>query len=236
MANEATYFGWFESKGVQLSFVKECFDFKQEILKYWKKNGVPHTKAMHNWKTEFILKQIRDNDISTVLETGTCMGVTIMVIAHAIELAGRKPRCWSLDIRNRGQSKVFNAFPDFRGKVEMHVYKPGQTAKFLEEHDIPELDFLSLDGDHTREGVKYDYETFEPRTRKGGLIVFDDVSIYGKFKGNENPNAYVRSLGDVHFIPNYPAAGEIGQSGPDFFAYMYKDGREHVERSARTIM
>jgi predicted O-methyltransferase YrrM len=38
-----------------------------------------------------------------------------------------------------------------------------------------ELDFLFIDGDHTYEGVKKDFEMYSPLVRKGGLIAFHDI-------------------------------------------------------------
>lgn len=38
-----------------------------------------------------------------------------------------------------------------------------------------ELDYLFIDGDHTYEGVKRDYDLYSPFVRKGGVIVFHDI-------------------------------------------------------------
>ncbi len=38
-----------------------------------------------------------------------------------------------------------------------------------------QLDFLFIDGDHTYEGVKKDFEMYSPLVRKGGIIAFHDI-------------------------------------------------------------
>ncbi len=38
-----------------------------------------------------------------------------------------------------------------------------------------EIDFLFIDGDHSYEGVKQDYELYSPLVKKGGIIAFHDV-------------------------------------------------------------
>lgn len=38
-----------------------------------------------------------------------------------------------------------------------------------------DLDFLLIDGDHTYEGVRQDYEMYSPAVRKDGLIAFHDI-------------------------------------------------------------
>jgi len=37
------------------------------------------------------------------------------------------------------------------------------------------LDFLFIDGDHTYEGVKRDFEMYSPLVRNGGIIAFHDI-------------------------------------------------------------
>lgn len=37
------------------------------------------------------------------------------------------------------------------------------------------VDFLFIDGDHTYEGVKHDFELFSPLVRPGGIIAFHDI-------------------------------------------------------------
>jgi predicted O-methyltransferase YrrM len=39
-----------------------------------------------------------------------------------------------------------------------------------------QIDLLFIDGDHTYEGVKKDWEMYSPLVRSGGLIVFHDVA------------------------------------------------------------
>jgi len=42
--------------------------------------------------------------------------------------------------------------------------------------DNQKLDFLFIDGDHTYEGVKKDFEMYSPFVKKGGYIAFHDVN------------------------------------------------------------
>lgn len=39
----------------------------------------------------------------------------------------------------------------------------------------PTIDFLFIDGDHSYEGVKKDFEMYAPLVKKGGVIVFHDA-------------------------------------------------------------
>jgi len=37
------------------------------------------------------------------------------------------------------------------------------------------VDLLFVDGDHSEEGVRRDYELYSPLVRRGGLVVFHDI-------------------------------------------------------------
>lgn len=39
----------------------------------------------------------------------------------------------------------------------------------------PRVDFLFIDGDHTFDGVKADYEMYSPLVRPGGIVAFHDI-------------------------------------------------------------
>ena len=41
------------------------------------------------------------------------------------------------------------------------------------------VDFLFIDGDHSHEGVKKDFEMYSPLVRKGGIIAFHDIVPFG---------------------------------------------------------
>jgi predicted O-methyltransferase YrrM len=43
------------------------------------------------------------------------------------------------------------------------------------------VDLLFIDGDHTYEGVKKDFEMYSPLVRKGGIIAFHDI-VFGPFE------------------------------------------------------
>jgi hypothetical protein len=39
-----------------------------------------------------------------------------------------------------------------------------------------ELDMLFIDGDHSYDGVRNDWEMYSPYVRKGGLVIFHDIA------------------------------------------------------------
>lgn len=66
-----------------------------------------------------------------------------------------------------------------------HVEYLQCTSTELREHWESPIDILYIDGDHTYQGCKKDYDMFYPFVRKGGLILIHDTLFYkdiiGKF-------------------------------------------------------
>ena len=48
----------------------------------------------------------------------------------------------------------------------------------MELLDGSKLDFLFIDGDHTYEGVKKDFELYSPLVAKGGIVAFHDIASH----------------------------------------------------------
>lgn len=54
-------------------------------------------------------------------------------------------------------------------------HSAGTFAQVYEALRGERLDFLFIDGDHSAEGVREDFETYGSLVRKGGLIAFHDI-------------------------------------------------------------
>ena len=112
----------------------------------------------------------------TILEIGTCNGGTLFIWSNLA--SGRVISC------DLNESKV-------RGELYQHFTPTGSDCdvvslagdshsdaflKVVEARlEGEKVDFLFIDGDHTEEGVKKDYEMYSPLVRKGGLIAFHDI-------------------------------------------------------------
>jgi cephalosporin hydroxylase len=109
-----------------------------------------------------------------VLEIGTGRGGTLFLFA---DVAQADAVLVSVDAAKQ------------RGRLYRALGRPGQRAVFLggDSHS-PQLrqqvghalrgravDFLFIDGDHTRAGVQADFDMYSPLVRKGGLVAFHDI-------------------------------------------------------------
>jgi hypothetical protein len=46
-------------------------------------------------------------------------------------------------------------------------------------NEVPTLDYLHIDGDHSAESARQDWEIFGAKVRPGGLVVVDDIDWHG---------------------------------------------------------
>ena len=78
------------------------------------------------------------------------------------------------------KQKLYRAFLSGQAGRAVHLIQEDSHAKeTLEEvkrilNNEP-VDFLFIDGDHTLEGVKMDFDMYSPLVRRGGLIAFHDI-------------------------------------------------------------
>jgi predicted O-methyltransferase YrrM len=111
-----------------------------------------------------------------VLEIGTARGGTLFLFSY---IAHEEATLISVDLYQTVEKRIL-----FR------YIKKGKQKIFLiqgDSHNIETLkkikailkdnkvDFLFIDGDHSYEGVKKDFEMYSPLVRKGGIIAFHDI-------------------------------------------------------------
>lgn len=117
------------------------------------------------------------------LEIGTANGGTLFLLCR---LADPQARIMSVDLP---EGKFGGGYPAWKTKLYKKFALPEQeldlvrgdshlpeSFEMVKSHfDGAELDYLFIDGDHSYEGVKQDYEMYSPLVRKGGIIAFHDI-------------------------------------------------------------
>jgi predicted O-methyltransferase YrrM len=136
-----------------------------------------------NSELSSLLRLLRDRSPRVVVEIGTDAGGTFYSLC---QLAAKNALLVSIDLpggdfgRGYGEEEI----PRMRGFA-----RKGQSLHFLrcDSHRASTkdrllrilsgraVDVLFIDGDHTYEGVKADFEMYAERVGAGGLIVFHDV-------------------------------------------------------------
>lgn len=74
------------------------------------------------------------------------------------------------------KSRIFDQFTDDEVITVSRDSHEQKTKEYVSDTvDGNEIDFLFIDGDHSYQGVKKDFQMYSDLVRDGGIIVFDDV-------------------------------------------------------------
>jgi predicted O-methyltransferase YrrM len=118
-----------------------------------------------------------------IVEIGTEKGGTL-----AIWCAVADPKATIVSIDLPGGA-FGGGYPGWRTRLYRRFAQPSQTLHLLRKDShqpatrellntlLPAggIDYLFIDGDHTYEGAKQDFEMYSPLVRRGGLVVFHDI-------------------------------------------------------------
>jgi predicted O-methyltransferase YrrM len=154
--------------------VAECFGYCDGFLAPVQ---VPEEMAL-------LLKDVRSLAPNRVLEIGTCKGGSLYMWTRvaqpsativSVDLPGGKYGGGYSKLR----TPIYRRFA--RVQQQLHLLRANShasetLAEVKQLFGAEPIDFLFIDGDHSYEGVKQDWEMYSPLVRKGGLVVFHDVA------------------------------------------------------------
>jgi GT2 family glycosyltransferase len=155
-------------------------------------------------KYELLMLQeyLRHEKIEKILEIGTAHGGSTLLWAKMVEPNGH---VYTVDLPHGGTMLDGTPYKDMVTEFQGNSHDP-ELIKQIQE--IGTADMLFIDGDHSYEGVKQDYENFSPLVRDGGFVVFHDIldtphhrdqGVYVNRLWNEIKDKYV----NVEFVdPN----------------------------------
>ena len=117
------------------------------------------------------------------LEIGTARGGTLLFLTR---LASPQATIMSVDLPGGRFGGGYSArrrwfYQRFaRGAQQLHLlqgdsHSPEMLDRVKAAFSGQPLDYLFIDGDHTYEGVKQDFELYAPLVGKGGVITFHDI-------------------------------------------------------------
>jgi cephalosporin hydroxylase len=126
---------------------------------------------------------VQERRPKALIEIGTRNGGTFFVLCR---LADPRAKVISLDLPG---GKFGGGYTIFQAPVINHMKQSGQQLQLLRTNshdpttrsrvvsvlDHTRLDLLFIDGDHTYDGVKQDFEMYSPLVAPGGMIAFHDI-------------------------------------------------------------
>lgn len=133
---------------------------------------------------ESLLSLLAKNRPQSVMEIGTANGGTLFALAH---VALDEAKITSVDLPNgdfgggyteRGKKRIESyALPTQElGLFRADSHNPNTYAEVVDWLEDEPVDFLMIDGDHSRQGVVQDWEMYAPLVGPGGIIAFHDVA------------------------------------------------------------
>lgn len=160
---------------------------------------------------------------ANLMEIGTGRGGTFFALAHVAMAHGRLA---SVDLPNgefgggytrRGQKRIESYTLPTQGLEMLRAdsHDPNTYAEVTDWLEDEPLDFLMIDGDHSREGVRQDWEMYSPLVGLGGVVAFHDVA-----PNEADPKCQVsgfwNEIKDAHDtveIIEPPASDDVGRWG-----------------------
>lgn len=139
-----------------------------------------------------LLEMLERTPPRTVLEIGTAFGGTLFLLTRvsspeailiSVDLPveelpadGGPPRFGGGNYAPR--KRLYESFARDQQRVVFmpaDSHSPKTLAKIRHELSGRELDFLFLDGDHSADGLRRDFEMYAPLVRDGGIIALHDI-------------------------------------------------------------
>jgi predicted O-methyltransferase YrrM len=131
-------------------------------------------------------KLIEKLNPKNIIEIGTASGATLFLLT---KLSSPDSKIMSIDLPS---GSFGGGYSKWQGDFFKSFIKPTQQMECLRasSHEISSLnsaksyfkdskiDLLFIDGDHTYEGVKKDFELYAPLVSDNGIIVFHDIALH----------------------------------------------------------
>lgn len=140
-------------------------------------------------QTAYLYGLVRHMRARKVIEIGRYKGGSTLTIAAAMKSVGDGGQFWSVDIGEKEArlhggtvSRPFDEqLADVCRRFGLSVNLVIGDSRTV-EINTGQVDLVLIDGDHSYEGVRNDFERFGKRVRVGGAILFDDAFDEGVFK------------------------------------------------------
>jgi len=163
-----------------------------KIRKYEMDKIISNYTSIEGWLTQnealglyHIAKKIRKNGV--VLEIGSWKGKSTNCIAQGV----KKGKVFAIDPfncdgdpdsqatykENKGKRPLLKQFKEnlTRLGVEEKVFPlVGYSKDFVKNSNLNSIDFLFIDGDHSKKECELDFSNYSHKVKRGGFIAFHD--------------------------------------------------------------
>jgi predicted O-methyltransferase YrrM len=125
-----------------------------------------------------LLYVLKDESPQNILEIGTANGGTLFMLSH---IATKDSKIITIDMPTNSSilnTLFFQSFQKHNQKVFIineDSHAENTKDKVMKILKGEKVDVLFIDGDHTYEGVKKDFQMYFPLVKQQGLVVFHDI-------------------------------------------------------------
>jgi predicted O-methyltransferase YrrM len=164
-------------------FLKICFFKKQIFQQIQSSKDTSRQFAIlttlipsHQRKNEFcsFIDFLNTHKISVIVEIGTADSGTHLLLSELV-YSQKKMVAIDIEIRNRKSLSAINSNNDTRFSITGSSHSEETHAQLSNILKEKKIDLLFIDGDHSYEGVREDFELYKSSVSKTGIVAFHDI-------------------------------------------------------------
>lgn len=202
------------------------------------KPGKPYKLEAKQVRSEIkgLAELVNDEEPETIMEIGTLWGGTFYIWSQYIDSANH---LISLDLPGGPVKRTRDRMlKEFNSSKEIDIIRGNSHSEETLEQvkdKVEKVDFLFIDGDHTYEGVKEDFEMYKQLVSEEGIIAFHDIVPHAESK-KEYENA--KNFGENE--SKHVAVGDSDWGVAEFWEeikdkYESKEFIDHPEQKGKGI-
>lgn len=136
---------------------------------------------------------------ATIVETGTNWGCSTIVLASALEDAGIEGKVHTIEIEPANAAKAREHFAR-AGVADRIVLHEGDSQSVLPSlvESFDEISVAFLDGGHTFDLVKSEFEIVLPKLARRGVVLFDNTYEIAEGDEDRRVNGFLKWMPSVH--------------------------------------